>query len=105
MNTGYQTTPGAANPPTAHQLFDEFETYPFSDDPDFKVSPPASLPCISLTEAILLAQAGLPTVIAAIRGTKRSASQIDEMIGRAQWFYFTRYISPSTPLTAAFGCY
>ena len=37
-------------------------------------------------------QAGLPTVIAAIRGKDRSADQIDEMIGRAQWFYFTRYV-------------
>lgn len=53
-----------------HALFQEFEQYPFSDDADFK--------------------AGLPTVIAAIRSSKRSASQIDEMIGRAQWFYFTR---------------
>jgi len=30
-------------------------------------------------------------VIAAIRGKDRNADQIDEMIGRAQWFYFTRY--------------
>lgn len=37
-------------------------------------------------------QAGLPTVIGAIRGTKRTAAQIDEMIGRAQWFYFTRCV-------------
>lgn len=29
-------------------------------------------------------------MIAAIRGQERSADQIDEMIGRAQWFYFTR---------------
>jgi len=42
-------------------------------------------------------QAGLPTVIAAIRGKDRNADQIDEMIGRAQWFYFTRYSSPLLP--------
>ena len=30
-------------------------------------------------------------MIAAIRGKDRNADQIDEMIGRAQWFYFTRY--------------
>jgi hypothetical protein len=33
-------------------------------------------------------------VIAAIRGKDRNADQIDEMIGRAQWFYFTRYAHP-----------
>lgn len=56
--------------PVERAIFDEFEAYPFSDDTDFT--------------------AGLPTVIAAIRATKRTAAQIDEMIGRAQWFYFTR---------------
>ncbi|ORY26592.1 hypothetical protein BCR39DRAFT_253813 [Naematelia encephala] len=63
----------SSSPSSSHRhqaIFDEFESYPFSDDPDFT--------------------AGLPTVISAIRGTKRSAAQIDEMIGRAQWFYFTR---------------
>lgn len=29
-------------------------------------------------------------MLQAIRGTKRTAAQIDEMIGRAQWFFFTR---------------
>ncbi|KAK1923071.1 hypothetical protein DB88DRAFT_330673 [Papiliotrema laurentii] len=60
----------AAQPDAYQQIFSEFESYPFTDDPDFK--------------------AGLPTVINSIRGAKRSAAQIDEMIGRAQWFYFTR---------------
>ena len=31
-------------------------------------------------------------MIAAIRGKDRNADQIDEMIGRAQWFYFTRCV-------------
>ena len=35
-------------------------------------------------------QAGLPTVIAAIEGKQRTAAQIDEMLSRALWFYYTR---------------
>ncbi|ORX41045.1 hypothetical protein BD324DRAFT_35251 [Kockovaella imperatae] len=58
-------------------LFEAFEHYRFSDDPNFR--------------------AGLPTVIGAIRGTKRSAAQIDEIMGRAQWFYFTRLYQISIP--------
>ncbi|EIW69924.1 hypothetical protein TREMEDRAFT_61696 [Tremella mesenterica DSM 1558] len=61
-------------------IFDEFEAYPFSDDPDFK--------------------AGLPTVVAAIRAKERTAAQIDEMIGRAQWFYFTRIKNLQIPWEA-----
>ncbi|KIR35677.1 hypothetical protein L804_01839 [Cryptococcus deuterogattii 2001/935-1] len=51
-------------------VFEEFESYPFNNDAEFR--------------------AGLPTVISAIRGKKLQPSSIDEMLSRAQWFYFTR---------------
>lgn len=78
MNTGPPTLrPNETGNMTCPDIFDEFESYRFSDDPEFR--------------------AGLPTVIAAIRGQDRSADQIDEMIGRAQWFYFTRLKGVSIP--------
>ncbi|OWZ80831.1 hypothetical protein C366_00660 [Cryptococcus neoformans Tu401-1] len=58
-------------------VFEEFESYPFNNDPEFR--------------------AGLPTVISAIRGKKLHPSSIDEMLSRAQWFYFTRKKNISLP--------
>ncbi|KAL7422955.1 hypothetical protein Q5752_002253 [Cryptotrichosporon argae] len=74
---------GSPGSPPVHelrQLCAEFEAYPFSDDADFR--------------------AGLPTVIAAVRGSARTPTQIDEMIGRAQWFYFTRLKGVNVPWEA-----
>ncbi|KAK4688599.1 hypothetical protein P7C73_g1512, partial [Tremellales sp. Uapishka_1] len=64
------TTPQQAQQQQIQTVISEFESYSFSDDAEFK--------------------AGLPTVVAAIRGRQQTPGQIDEMIGRAQWFYFMR---------------
>ncbi|WVQ70698.1 hypothetical protein IAR50_000220 [Cryptococcus sp. DSM 104548] len=57
-------------PQDDNAVFEAFEAYSFNDDPEFR--------------------AGLPTVISAIRGQKMNPASIDEMLSRAQWFYFTR---------------
>jgi len=110
------------NPASYQAIFDEFEAYPFTEDPNFNVSAAASFRCYACegigrrascsrcqcrgrsepAKGMMRhpscdvhglradAQAGLPTVLQAIRGTKRTAAQIDEMIGQAQWFFFNR---------------
>ncbi|KAK8846518.1 hypothetical protein IAR55_005604 [Kwoniella newhampshirensis] len=66
------TTPGGTrlSPDQYREIIQEFKGYPFTLDADFK--------------------AGLPTVLAAIRNLRLSALGADEMIAKAQWFYFIR---------------
>ncbi|WVO17396.1 hypothetical protein L204_105088 [Cryptococcus depauperatus] len=67
--------------PSRHdQIFKEFENYPFNDDSEFK--------------------AGLPTVISAIRDKKLNPSSIDELLSKAQWFFFTRKMRIDIPWEA-----
>ncbi|WVQ86069.1 hypothetical protein IAT38_008237 [Cryptococcus sp. DSM 104549] len=76
---GSSSRPGTARH-TAEEnqaIFDDFESYQFNDDPEFR--------------------AGLPTVISAIRSKKPDPGAIDEMIARAQWFFFTRKRNVSIP--------
>src|SRR4051794_19936211 len=39
-------------------------------------------------------QSGLPTIISRLRGSNLSKGQIDELIERAQWFYYARSVRP-----------
>ncbi|ODN82952.1 hypothetical protein L202_01196 [Cryptococcus amylolentus CBS 6039] len=67
-------------PQDNNAVFEAFEAYLFNDDPEFR--------------------AGLPTVISAIRGQKMNPASIDEMLSRAQWFYFTRKRNVQIPWEA-----
>ncbi|KAL1410059.1 hypothetical protein Q8F55_004061 [Vanrija albida] len=58
-------------------LVSEFEGYNFADDADFR--------------------AGVPAVIRAARTEGLSAAAIDTVIGKAQWFYYTRKAGVSVP--------
>ncbi|AAW41397.1 expressed protein [Cryptococcus deneoformans JEC21] len=74
---GESSNSGLSQSRSNQSVFEEFESYPFNNDPEFR--------------------AGLPTVISAIRGKKLHPSSIDEMLSRAQWFYFTRKKNISLP--------
>lgn len=49
-------------------------------------------------------QAGLPAVIKAIKGKGSTAAQIDDVIARAQWFYFARKHQSSVPFETYLRC-
>nr|XP_031857519.1 uncharacterized protein CI109_007079 [Kwoniella shandongensis]KAA5524591.1 hypothetical protein CI109_007079 [Kwoniella shandongensis] len=61
---------GESQPGQYRDLIEEFKGYPFTLDQEFK--------------------AGLPAVVAQIRSMRLGPLGADEMVAKAQWFYFTR---------------